>query len=230
MASLAMLAFSLLACLWLGWFSIREHRRAMAARRRLLEEAGSILHDAKFTVAPDHFPRVAGMLADGTEVRLELCADTLVTRRLPQLWLRVTLIETEKRDLPTLGVLARPTGSEFYSLVHELPEWLAPPETGISLLMRGSAAAGNMEFDDLRLGMAALCADPMVKEVVVTPKTTRITVQAAQGERAAHLFLRQARFALETVPAAAIRQAVMQTQALRALAAQPTEAAKSRAA
>ncbi len=225
-----MLAFSLLACLWLGWVAIREHRRAMAARRCLLDEAGGVLNEVEFAIGPDHFPSVVGRLPDGTQARVELCPDTLVTRRLPQLWLRVTLVEAVKRDVPAIGVLSRPTGSEFYSLVHELPEWLPPPETGTSLLMRGSALAAGPEFDDLRQVMAALCSDPTIKEAVITPKTTRIMVQAAQGERAVHLFLRQARFAIPTVPAATIRQAIAQAETLRALAAEPADSIRPEAA
>lgn len=225
-----MLAFSLIACLWLGWMAIREHRRAMAGRRCLLEEADSVLHEAKFVLGADHFPNVAGILPDGTRARIELCPDTLVTRRLPQLWLRVTLIEDDRRDLPVIGVLSRPTGSEFYSLVHEMPEWLAPPETGTPLLMRGNTPAAAPEFDGLRRAMAALCSDPAIKEAVITPKTTRIMIQAAQGERSAHVLLRQARFAIRAVPAEIIRQAIAQAQALRASAARPGEDSRSEAA
>jgi hypothetical protein len=96
--------------------------------------------------------------------------------------------------------------------------------------MRGSRTAARPQFDDLRQAMAALCSDPRIKEAVITPKTTRIMVQAAQGERAAHLFLRQARFAIPTVPAAVIRQAIAQAETLRALAPLSAEAIRSEAA
>jgi hypothetical protein len=230
MASLAMMTFSLLACLWLGWQAIREHRRSMAARHRLLDAVDGILRDTEYTVAPDHFPAVTGTFPDGGRARVELCADTLVTRRLPQLWLRVTLFEAKKRVVPAIGALARPTGSEFYSVVHDLPEWLAPPETGTPLLMRGSGLARAQEHAALRHSIAAMLADPRVKEAVITPMATRIMIQAAEGERTAHIFLRQARFAIRAVPAPVIRQAIAEAEALRALAEQPTVQVRPRAA
>jgi hypothetical protein len=54
-------------------------------RMRLLSEPG-------ITIAPDQFPVVTGLIGDGRPVRIELIADTMVTRRLPQLWLKVTLV------------------------------------------------------------------------------------------------------------------------------------------
>jgi hypothetical protein len=39
--------------------------------------------------------------------------------------------------------------------------------------------------------------DPRMKELVITPRGVRLVYQAAQGERADYLVLRQARFAQE---------------------------------
>jgi hypothetical protein len=222
--------FTLLAFAWLVRAAIGEHRHAMLQRRRLLDEAHGLLREFGITIAPDRFPIVTGRIEDGRRVRIELIADTMVTRRLPQLWLKVTLIESDPRDRPTLGTLARPTGSEYYSLVHGLPEWMAPPEAGISLLLRGDGRATPEQADAVRGHFQTLFADPLVKEAVIASKATRVIYQASQGERTAHMFLRQARFSLDTVPAATIRQAIVLAVGLSTVLAKADRLPASKAA
>ena len=201
-------AFAALAVIWFIRAALRGHRDAMQQRGRLLDEAHGLLIDPGISLAPDQFPVVTGQTSDGRHVRLELIADTMVTRRLPQLWLKVTLFEGERRDCPSLGALARPTGSEYYSIVHSFPEWMKPPEISMSLLMRGDGHATARQEADAGRHFQRLFADPKVKEAVITAKTTRLIYQASQGERAAHMFLRQARFSVATIPAATIVQAI----------------------
>ena len=201
-------AFALLAVAWFIRAAIRGHREAMQQRGRLLDEAHGLLSEPGISMAPDQFPIVTGRIGDGRPIRIELIADTMVTRRLPQLWLKVTLFESELRDCPSLGALARPTGSEYYSLVHGFSEWMRPPEMGMSLLMRGDGRAAGEQAAIAGRHFQLLFVDQKVKEAVMTAKATRLVYQASQGERAAHMFLRQARFSLETVPAATIAQAI----------------------
>ena len=85
---------------------------------------------------------------------------------------------------------------------------MKPPEISMSLLMRGDGHATARQEADAGRHFQGLFTDPKVKEAVITAKATRLIYQAAQGERAAHMFLRQARFSVETVPAATIVQAI----------------------
>lgn len=202
-------AFALLAVAWFMRSAMRGHREAMQQRGCLLDEAYGLLSESGISMAADEFPIVTGRIGDGRRVRLELIADTMVTRRLPQLWLKVTLFEGVLRDCPSLGALARPTGSEYYSLVHSFAEWMRPPEMDMSLLMRGDGRATAEQAAIAGRHFQRLFADQRVKEAVITAKATRLVYQASQGERAAHMFLRQARFSLETVPAATITQAIV---------------------
>ena len=74
-------------------------------------------------------------------MRLEIVSDSLVPRRLPQLWLRSTLIAREEASGPSIGVLARPAGTEFYSRVLGLPDTLTPTfAADFPMLMRGGRA------------------------------------------------------------------------------------------
>lgn len=211
--SFALLILSAAVCAWLALRAMRDQREAMAERSGLLAEAGDVLSDAVTVIGPDQYPIVTGRIDDIRQVKIELIADTLVTRRLPQLWLRVTLYDASPFR-PTIGVLARPTGSEYYSLVHDMPQWMTPPPSASPMLMRGDGTATPEQTDRMLRHFGSLFADPTVKEAVISPKGLRIVRQAAQGERGAHLLLRQSRFAIATVPAGDIAKAVALVTAL----------------
>lgn len=212
------LIFALAACALIAMLAMREHRNTMTRRHRLLDEAASMLTSPRFALSADHHPVVSGVLEDGTKVTLDVVTDTMVTRRLPQLWLRVTLQDGSAGVWPAIGVLARPTGSEYYSAVHDLNEWLIPPTMQVPMLMRGSADAKDDRWQSLRHGLASLLADSRLKEAVVTPHMVRVVFQAAEGERSSHLLLRQARFAVDTVSQPTIRQALALAMEVRSLA------------
>lgn len=211
--SLALLILSAAACAWLVLRAVRDHREAMEERSGLLAAARDVLSDVTTIAGPDQFPVVTGRTGAGQRVKLELIADSLITRRLPQLWLRVTLYDAVPKR-PTMGALARPTGSEYYSLVHDMPHWIAPPVIGAPMLMRGDGSATATQTHRILHHFGDLFADPTVKEAVISPKGVRIIRQAAQGERAAHLFLRQSRFSISAIPAADIGKAIALAAAL----------------
>jgi hypothetical protein len=207
-------AFFLVCSAWLLARAVTDHRRAIAQRRVLLDEAAGLLDDAKITFAPDQFPILIGRLADRRQVKVELIADTLVTRRLPQLWLRATLSEIVELRRPTIGALARPTGAEFYSLVHNMPEQFMPPQTDVPLLMRGDGGITATQIQRASSMFRKLFADPTVKEAVIAPRGTRLVRQACQGDRGAHLVMRQARFPIKTVGVDLVQRALDELQAL----------------
>ncbi|MBB6470428.1 hypothetical protein HNQ96_006326 [Aminobacter lissarensis] len=215
--TLAFSAFVAFSCGWIGMRAVREHRDALAERRGLLDDAAKLLRNARIAFGPDQFPVLVGEISDGRRAKIELIADTMVTRRLPQLWLRVTLSETRECMRPTIGALARPTGAEYYSLVHDMPEWMSPPETDASLLMRGDGRATAWQIERGSALFKSLFADPRVKEAVITARGTRIIRQAAQGEPGAHKVLRQVRFPLTSIPTELVGLAIAEAGALSAL-------------
>src|SRR5262245_43529173 len=127
--SLAFVAFVAASTAGLSMMALREHRSALKLRNGLLDSALGLLTDARISIGRDQFPVLMGRLPDHRQIKIELIADTLVFRRLPQLWLKVTLIECAEIERPAIGALARPTGAEFFSLVHDLPQWIEPPQT-----------------------------------------------------------------------------------------------------
>jgi hypothetical protein len=173
-----------------------------------------LLTDARISIARDQFPVLMGRLADQRQIKIELIADTLVFRRLPQLWLKITLNERSEVRRPTIGALARPTGAEFYSLVHDLPEWIEPPEMSTPLLMRGDGRASGSQIERVAAMFKALFSDAAVKEAVIAPRGVRLIRQAAQGERGAHLLLRQTRFPVTAISPDVVRNAIAEAEAL----------------
>jgi hypothetical protein len=195
----------------------RDHLKEAGRRAGLLEPIAARLPQASTTIRPDGFPALAGRLADGRAVTIELIPDTLVHRRLPELWLIVTIEEETPLGGPTIGGLSRPTGAEFYALVPALPRLLEMPEgVETSLLLRCSNDFIGPAAERLGRAVIRLFDDREIKEIVSTPRFTRIVRQASEGERSAHLLLRQSRFAIAEVPPVLVTRAVAEADLLRA--------------
>ena len=189
----ALIALALGAAVLLT-LAARERATIRGARRQLLAGVLPLFEEADLTLGGDGFPVLRGRMGD-RDLRLELLPDTMTIRRLPQLWLMVTLT-APRRGSASLGALVRPTGNhtEFYALTQRLPERLAsPPGLPGEMMLRGSAGAGPL-LAALTPALRDLLADGRVKEVLVTPGAARIVWQAGEGERGNYLLLRQCRF------------------------------------
>ena len=197
--------------LWLK--ARRDHHDALAHRAALLDDARTLYPDARLAIGADGFPSLAFRLADGRDARLLLIADSLVTRRLPQLWLALTILDASPQRRFTIGALARPTGAEFYSKVHPLPDFVEPPDGDVPLLVRAAALPRHLAAE--AAGALTLpFEDPRLKEAVLSPRGISVVRQACEGDRGAHLLLRQARFDAPTVPAALVERAIADALAL----------------
>lgn len=185
----------------LGWVAMREHRALRAARRDLLSNCLPLVESGSIGCGVAEFPRLSGTYR-GRRVAAELMPDTMTVRRLPQLWLSLTLLDS----VPVVGgfaVLVRPSGNDFYSLTETFPVTLDPPrDLPWEVLVRGASLDDQQLVDDLAPVMGSILADPKVKELAVTPRGVRIVRQASEGRRGEHLLLRQAVFDEANVPAA----------------------------
>lgn len=145
----------------------------------------------------------------------ELIPDTMVVRRLPQLWLSVTAL-AETPGAPSFAVLVRHSGNEFYSLINQFSQRLDPPAGfPAEVLIRGSSWKAQRLLNDLRLPLADVLANPRVKEVAVTARGVRIVIQAAEGRRGEHLLLRQATFDSDGVQAEALASVLAQLDTIQ---------------
>lgn len=213
-ASMALLAFAAAAAAGLSLKALREHRDVLRRRAHLLDAAGDLFAGSRISIAPDSFPVLDGSLPDDRRIRIELIADTLVFRRLPQLWLKLTLAEPDIRRRPRIGALSRPTGAEFYSLVHDLPERIDVADVDNPLLIRGDRNLTAQDVEQATAMFRMLFRDPAMKETVIMPRGVRLVRQVAEGDRGAHLLLRQVRFPVDEISPDLIHRAVEDLQAL----------------
>ena len=109
----ALLLFAFLGIAILAAMAVRDHRRALAERAVLLDGLLASFEGSHVEIGADGFPTLTGRLPDRRPITISLLADTLVMRRLPQLWLIVTIKERVERPGPSIGAQARHTGAEF---------------------------------------------------------------------------------------------------------------------
>ena len=192
------LAAILLAVLVLGWIYRRDRRRFEAERQMLFEDARGLLSEAEITRTPNDYPKLHGRYR-GHAVSIDAVVDHIAVRKLPSLWLRVTVMA----EIPYRGacdVLARAHNVEFYSPAGALDHVLALPAGWPDHLTVKSDDPAAMPPEAVLTKHIALFADPRIKELLVTPRGVRVVRQAAQGSRAEYLVLRQALFGPVVVP------------------------------
>lgn len=183
---------AVLLILALAWL----YRRDQAAARRL---RGAIFDDCRgllagSVIAPDAagYPVLTGRYR-GYGVRLEALLDAVAVRKLPSLWVKITL----SAEVPFPGVfdlMMRPLNTEFYSPAGSLEHTLATPE--------GWPDHATLRTDDpagvpplaLLARHVELFRDPRAKELLIAPRGLRVVYQLDQAERSYYLVLRQARF------------------------------------
>ena len=185
--------FIVLAIAVLVWTQYRDVLRRRDERARYVADILPLLDDPKLTTSAADFPTVTGRY-HGHEVRIEPHTDTIAVRKLPSLWLLVTVREA----LPfkaTLGVMMRPRNVEYWSPFDRLEQDLERPAAwpeGANIRTDGAERGGELRrliephLDFLR--------HPKGKEILITPKGVRFTWLAEEGERSAYMVLRQAKF------------------------------------
>ncbi len=125
--------------------------------------------------------------------QLKAVVDTLATRKLPSLWLLVTLPELQNVNA-TLDLMMRPTGPTTFSNFDFLPHTLKTPT--------GFPAHAVIRTDDEQLCASAEILRPHLglfetrhgKELLVSPKGLRIVVQVAEVDRLRYGVFREANF------------------------------------
>ena len=197
-----------------GSLAARGHRSVRGTRKALLDECAPVLEGPEIISCGDGFPRLVGR-DRGRSVHVQLISDTMVVRRLPQLWVFVTVLE-RLRDIPSLAVLVRPAKYEFYSITSGLTHALSTPAAlPQEVMIRGSDPRAEDVLERLTPALATILADPRVKEVALTSKGVRIIRQAAEGRRGEHLLLRQPVFDDAKVAAADLAELLDQIHLLR---------------
>ncbi len=180
---------------------VRDYRRIDARRREEAEALFGLLEplmqDARRKPTGVAGAECIEGRIGGRFVQIRTVTDTLSLRKLPSLWLMITL-PGETGLAATLNLMMRPAGQTSFSNFDSLPDTLPLPS--------GFPEEAVLKSDDEALApypeLFRPCLPPYEKgygkELLATPKGVRLVVQIAEGDRARYGVLRQAHF--ETGP------------------------------
>lgn len=181
----------------LGLFlGLRWKKRAAAQRERpgtLFGPAKAVLDGARaFHGETAGVVELSGRYR-GHEVRVKAIADTLALRKLPSLWLMVTL----PGAVPVKSVvdlMMRPAGPATFSNFDSLPVTIALP-SGFpeAAVLRSNDPAGMLPPEVVRPHLGPFF-EGRAKELLIAPKGVRLVYLLAEGDRARYGVFRQADF------------------------------------
>lgn len=174
--------------LWLAWATWQAAKSRQAARAGYFDALAPAFDQIARRVEPTGFPRMTAHLGRHA-FDLQAIPDSLTFRKLPALWVMVTL-PTSLPVQATLDIMARPTGNEPFSHFARLPQALPCPATlpeGTGIRSDNAAAVPGL---DLIAPHLRLFADPKVKELVISPKGLRLVILADEAERGRYLIFR----------------------------------------
>ncbi|HUQ35436.1 MAG TPA: hypothetical protein VM144_03570 [Aestuariivirga sp.] len=171
----------------------RKQRQKAAATEFLFADVLEVVEKPVFEQrGADEFPRLSGTYR-GFPVQIYPLVDTLATRRLPALWLMVTLQD----KLPVIAhfdLMMRPAGpttfSNFDHLPHTLDRQEGFPEQAV---IRTDNAEGVLRASLLEPHLEPFFG-PRAKELLITQNGLRIVWLLAEAERVRYGVLRQAEF------------------------------------
>ncbi|MFN3577030.1 MAG: hypothetical protein ACK4TJ_08640 [Tabrizicola sp.] len=199
--------------LWLALRLIGESRRRAATRAGYFEAVKPLFDGGETRLQPTGFPRMTGRRG-GLAFDLQAIPDTLTFRKLPALWVLVTLPEPLPLDA-TLDLMARPSGNEPFSRFASLPQSLpTPPHLPREIAIRTDDAA-RVPLARLIVDHADLFRDPCVKELVLSPKGLRIVILAEEADRGRYLIFREAEMGRSPLSPARLEPLLDRLAALR---------------
>lgn len=191
----------------------RRNRRTLARLRgAVFVPAYGLFASYRVTQSGIDYPELTGVYR-GHHFHIDAVVDTLTVRKLPVLWLRVSLL-APLPGLATLDVLVRSHNVEFYSPSANLPHRLEPRPGWPGDAMIRTDNSGKLPDLAVLDRHVAIFAEPLIKELLVTRKGVRIVRLLDQARRAEYLVLRQAEFASPQVTEDLLRALMDRTIAL----------------
>ena len=151
----------------------------------------------------------------GQAFQLKTIVDTLAVRKLPSLWLMVTLpcaVPVKAK----LDIMLRPAGvtsfSNFDFLDHTIKSPVGFPEFAV---LRSDKLAGYADLTIIKHHIG-IFSNPKFKELLITPQGLRLVLQVAEASRAHYGVLRDARFGEVSIDRTIVQDALKTLLALRA--------------
>lgn len=173
-------------------FRRKQRQKAESAQFVFADILGIVEEPVFEQRGADEFPRLSGTYR-GFPVQIYPLVDTLATRRLPALWLMVTL----QGNLPVkahFDLMMRPAGPSTFSNFDHLPHTLGNQEGFPEHAVIRTDNTGDVLPTSLIEPHLEPFFGPRAKELLITPNGLRIVWLLAEAERARYGVLRQAEF------------------------------------
>ena len=193
------LAIVLAAVVTLYFVYQRDHGRIVAKRGRAFLRCLPLLDTPSLIQDGPDYPQLAGTY-NGLPVKLELIADHASFRKLPVLWLSVT-VEVPLAITGVFDLMMRSQNTEFFSPHGELPQTLPTPA--------GWPVAGLARYKDfqsthtivekLTPHVRFFSEDLKSKELLISPRGVRIVYMIDQAQWSHYLVLRHPMFENDVV-------------------------------
>lgn len=199
--------------LWLGFRVRRAARDRRTARAGYFDALKSLFDGGETRLQPTGFPRMSGCRGELT-FDLQAVPDTLTFRKLPALWVMVSL-PAPMPVAATLDIMSRPSGQEPFTHFATLPQMLPTPDClPVGLAVR-SDDVGGVPPESLLAAHAGLFADPNVKELLISPRGLRIVILAEEAHRGRYLIFRDAEMGMAPLSPTRVAPLVDRLMALR---------------
>lgn len=212
--ALAVVILFALGAAWLGWRAWQDNLASVQGRAMLLVDADTLLEDTVVTPLASGYRKVTGRYRD-LPVQLEPIVDTLSVRKLPTLWLMVT-IPAPVAVRATFDMMMRSNGLEVFSRFNELPDAVAAPDGFPEwAAIRSDDPAGLPDANIIKRYLGPFESGDG-KELLISRKGVRIVLLAAEAGRSHYLIFRDARFGPQRVAAKRLRAILDDLIALRA--------------
>lgn len=179
---------------------LREARQRAVCRAAFLDDVQGLFSGGLKKLNADGFPRISGTYRDRT-FDIQIVPDTLNFRKLPSLWLLVSLPEAMPVRA-TFDLMMRPRGVEMFSRHAELPVQMAPDPAFPHDSSVRTDAPHLLPPRQLLLKHTAILEDARAKELLISPKGLRIVWLVEEAERGSYLLFRDSEMGLSPFPAA----------------------------
>lgn len=190
------LAAAALVVLAVAYREIRRARAERVARDGVFDAVVWMLSGGHVSTGGGRYPVLTGT-HDGHPVRAEVVVDSLTLRKLPLLWLVVTVSRPVAVD-GTVDVLTRPNGTEVFSRNASLAHRLSTPDD--FPVPAHIAASRAVELPGPALAaLGELVRDDRVKEIEAGPAGARVVYRLAEADQTRYRAGRRVDFGTPTL-------------------------------
>ena len=187
----------------LAWNGHNAGQRRRTARAGYFDACRSLFGSATTALAATGFARLNGRYR-GHLFDLQAVPDTLSYRKLPVLWLLVTLPEPQPVR-GTFDLMLRPGGLEVFSKFSDLPMQLTLPAGFPDCATLRTDDASALPSEPLLRRHLSLFGHDHAKELVIAPAGLRITWLAEQADRGRYLIFRDAEMGMTALSPETLR-------------------------